>query len=152
LGSRDRELFDLQNDYFYNILKVKVKAGKAKVIVNQHAIDLDGRKAWRKFIHYFEQKGVVTLNKAHFFEKLSSMRLSVNYRGGPSKFLTDFETVEEPPRIKSGSWFSRKRLKSSWVSFNQSSTLNLLSWRLVQSRQLSRCSNSFLLLSHYGFA
>jgi len=47
LGYRDRELFDLQNGYFYNILKVKVKAGKAKVIVNQHAIDLDGRKTWR---------------------------------------------------------------------------------------------------------
>jgi len=30
LGSRDRELFDLQNGYFYNIMKVKVKAGKAK--------------------------------------------------------------------------------------------------------------------------
>ena len=93
LGSRDRELFDLQNRYFYNILKVKVKAGKAKVIVNQHAIDLDGRRAWRKFIDYYEQKGIVSLNKAHFFEKLSSMRLSVNYRGGPNKFLTDFETV-----------------------------------------------------------
>jgi len=77
LGSRDRELFDLQNGYFYNILKVKVKAGKAKVIVNQHAIDLDGRRAWKKFIEYYEQKGVVSLNKAHFFEMLSSMRLSV---------------------------------------------------------------------------
>ena len=93
LGSRDRELFDLQNNYFYNILKVKVKAGKAKVIVNQHAIDLDGRSAWRKFIDYYEQKGIVSLNKAHYFEKLSSMRLSAQYRGGPNKFLTDFETV-----------------------------------------------------------
>ena len=93
LGSRDRELFDLQNNYFYNILKVKVKAGKAKVIVNQHAIDLDGRSAWRKFIDYYEQKGIVSLNKAHYFEKLSSMRLSTQYRGGPNKFLTDFETI-----------------------------------------------------------
>jgi len=92
-GSKDRELFDVQNKYFYNILKLKITGGKAKVIVNQHAVDLDGRSAWRKFIDYYEQKGIVSLNKAHFFEKLSSMRLSVNYRGGPNKFLTDFETV-----------------------------------------------------------
>jgi len=77
LGSRDRELFDLQNGYFYNILKVKVKGGMAKVIVNQLATDLDGRKTWRKFIDYYEQKGVVSLNKAHFFEKLTTMRLTV---------------------------------------------------------------------------
>jgi len=93
LGSRDRELFDLQNGYFYNILKVKVKAGKAKVIVNQHATELNGRKAWRKFIDYYEQKGVVSLNIAHFFEKLTTMRLTVQYRVGPSRFLTDFETI-----------------------------------------------------------
>ena len=55
-----------------------------------HAIDLDG--SWRKFIEYYEQKGIVSLIKNHFFEKLSSMRLSVYYRGGLSKFLTDFET------------------------------------------------------------
>ena len=93
MGSRDRELFDLQNNYFYNILKVKVKAGKAKVTVNQHTIDLDGRSAWRKFVDHYEQKGIVSLNKAHYFEKLSSMRLSAQYRGGPNKFLTDFETI-----------------------------------------------------------
>ena len=33
-GSKDRELFDVQNRYFYNILKVRVQSGKAKVIVN----------------------------------------------------------------------------------------------------------------------
>ena len=92
-GSKDRELFDVQNKYFYNILKLKITGGKAKVIVNQHAVDFDGRSAWRKFIDYYEQKGIVSLNKAHYFEKLSSMRLSINYRGGPNKFLTDFETV-----------------------------------------------------------
>ena len=29
-GSKDRELFDVQNQYFYNILKVRVESGKAK--------------------------------------------------------------------------------------------------------------------------
>jgi len=36
---------------------------------------------------------VVSLNKAHFFEKLTTMRLTVQYRGGSSRFLTDFETI-----------------------------------------------------------
>jgi len=35
----------------------------------------------------------VSLNKAHFFEKLTTMRLTVQYRGGPSRFLTEFETI-----------------------------------------------------------
>ena len=39
------------------------------------------------------KKGVVSLNKAHFFEKLTTMRLTVQYRGGPSRFLTEFETI-----------------------------------------------------------
>ena len=55
-GSKDRELFDVQNKYFYNILKLKITGGKAKVIVNQHAIDLDGRSAWSQFVDYYEQK------------------------------------------------------------------------------------------------
>ena len=81
LGSRDRELFDLQNGYFYNILKVKVKAGKAKVIVNQHAIDLDGRRAWRKFIDYYEHHIHSTLSTLlafniynHFLHLISSRK------------------------------------------------------------------------------
>jgi len=63
------------------------------VIVNQHALGLDGRRAWSKFVDNYEQKGVVSLNKAHLFEKLTTMRLAVHYRGGASKFLTDFETI-----------------------------------------------------------
>ncbi len=79
-----------------------MKAGKAKVLVNQHAIDLGSRRAWRKLAEYYEQKGIASLNKAHFFEKLSSMRLSVNCRGGPSKFLTDYETVITDMEIRQG--------------------------------------------------
>ena len=41
--SKDRELFDARNQYFYNILKVKITGGKAKVIVNQHILSLDAK-------------------------------------------------------------------------------------------------------------
>ena len=92
-GSKDRELFDVQNQYFYNILKVRVTSGKAKVIVNQNAVFLDGKSVWRKFIEYYEQNSIASLNKASFFERLANMKLTGNYRGGASRFLNDFETV-----------------------------------------------------------
>ena len=43
-GSKDRELFNAQNQYFSNILKIRVESGKAKVIVNQCATSLDGKE------------------------------------------------------------------------------------------------------------
>ena len=92
-GSRDRELFDVQNRYFYNILKVKVKSGRARAIVNQHAISLDGKSAWGKCVAFYEQKSISSMAKATYFERLSNMRLTTNYRGGPSRFLTDFENI-----------------------------------------------------------
>ena len=55
VGSKDRELFDVQNRYFYNILKVKVKSGRARVIVNQYAVSLDGKAAWGKCKEFYEQ-------------------------------------------------------------------------------------------------
>ena len=92
-GSKNRELFDVQNQYFYNILKVRVQSGKAKVIVNQNATSLDGKRVWHKFIEYYEQKNIASLNKAALFERLANMKLTENYRDGASRFLNDFETV-----------------------------------------------------------
>ena len=85
-GSKDRELFDVQNQYFYNILKVRVQGGMAKVIVNQNANSLDGKGVWHKFIEYYEQNSIASLNKAAFFERLANMKLTGNYRGGASRF------------------------------------------------------------------
>ena len=53
-GSKDRELLNVQNQYFYNILKVRVEDGTAKVIVNQNATSLDEKGVWRKFIKNYE--------------------------------------------------------------------------------------------------
>ena len=69
-GSKDRELFDVQNKYFYNILKLKITGGKAKVIVNQHAIDLDGRSAWSQFVDYYEQKWYCFPKQSALFRKV----------------------------------------------------------------------------------
>ena len=100
--SKDRELFNAQNQYFYNILKVKIKGGKAKVIVNQHALTLDGKTVWKKFKEHYEHHSIISMNKATFFEKLSNMRLNDQYRGGASKFLTDFENVVTDMQINTG--------------------------------------------------
>ena len=101
---KDRELFNAQNQYFYNILKVKVKikGRKAKVIVNQHALTLDGKTVWRKFKEHYEHHSIVSMNKGTFFEKLSNMRLSDQYRGATSKLLTDFENVVTEMQISTG--------------------------------------------------
>ena len=101
-GSKDRELFDVQNQYFYNILKVRVTSGKAKVIVNQNAVSLDGKTVWRKFIEYYEQNSIASLNKASFFERLANMKLTENYRGGAPRFLNDFETAVTEMTLSTG--------------------------------------------------
>ena len=101
-GSKDRELFNVQNQYFYNILKVRVESGKAKVIVNQCATSLDGKEVWRKFIEYYEQQSIASLNKASFFERLANMRLTNSYRGGAARFLNDFETIVTEMSLSTG--------------------------------------------------
>ena len=92
-GSQDKKLFDIQNQYFYNILKVQVEGGKTKVIVNQNKTNLDRKGLWRKFIEYYEQNSIESRNKASFFERLANIKLTGKYRGGASHFLNDFETI-----------------------------------------------------------
>ena len=92
-NSKDRELFIVQNQYFYNIFKVKIKSGKAKVIVNQHAQNLDGKNVWRKFCERYEHFSIVTMNKETYFAQLTSMPLNDGYKGGPLKFLNDFRNL-----------------------------------------------------------
>jgi hypothetical protein len=101
-GLKDRELFDVQNQYFYNILKVRVTGGKAKVIINKNAITLDGKSVWREFIAHYEQHSITSLNKASFFEKLANLKLNDGYRGGAQKFLNDFETLVTEMTLSTG--------------------------------------------------
>ena len=93
IRSKDGELFDVQNQHFYNIIKVCMPSGKAKVIVNQNANSLDGKGVWHKFIEYYKQNSISSLNEAAFFERLANMKLTRNYGGRASHFLNDFETV-----------------------------------------------------------
>jgi hypothetical protein len=83
-------------------LKVKVTGGKAKVIVNQNIMTLDAKAVWKKFIEYYEDKSIVSLNKAHFFDKMSSMKLTSGYKGGPHRFLNDFENLVTEMNISVG--------------------------------------------------
>ena len=86
-------MFDIQNQYFYNILKARVTSGKAKVIVNQNAVSLDRKSVWRECIEYYEQNSIASLNKASFFERLTNMKLTGNYQGDASRLLNDCETL-----------------------------------------------------------
>ena len=63
---------------------------------------LDGKGVWRKFIEYYEQQSIVSLNKASFFERLANMKLTSSYRGGASRFLNDFETVVTEMSLSTG--------------------------------------------------
>ncbi|GFH49209.1 hypothetical protein CTEN210_05685 [Chaetoceros tenuissimus] len=101
--SRDRELFDAQNQYFYNILKVKITGGKAKVIVNQHILTLDAKTVWKKFIDYYEDKSIVSLNKANYFDRIASLKLTPAYKGGAYRFLNDFENLVTEMNVSVGS-------------------------------------------------
>ena len=75
---------------------MKVKGGKAKVIVNQYASSLDRKIVWKKFREHCENNSIVSMNKDMFFEKLSNLHLTDTYKGGAQRFLDDFEnTVSE---------------------------------------------------------
>ena len=63
---------------------------------------LDGKGVWRKFIEYYEQQSIASLNKASFFERLTNMKLTSSYRGGASRFLNDFETVVTEMSLSTG--------------------------------------------------
>ena len=81
---------------------MKIKGGKTKVIVNQHALTLDGKLVWKKFKEHYEHHSIVSMNKAHFFELLSNMSLTDNFTGGAIRFLTDFVNTVTEMRISTG--------------------------------------------------
>ena len=88
-----RRLYDAQNNYFYNVLQINVKGGKALVILRKYQDEQDGATVYQELIDHYEHKSNKSLIKAKCTEELVGLKLTPKFPVGPKKFFLQLQNV-----------------------------------------------------------
>ena len=93
-GTEDRQLYDEQNAYLFNVLTQSVTGGQALIIVReQEKNNRDGRGAYLAMVAFYDRNANVAAIRVECAQKLATMKLTRSTPGGPIKFFQTFQNI-----------------------------------------------------------
>lgn len=92
-ATEDFRLWERQQAYVMSVLTQAITGGQALTILRRHTLEGDAHQVLVDVHDYYTDKGNISTLRAEFHRDLAVLRMNRTYSGGPTKFLSDFQTM-----------------------------------------------------------